>query len=57
MGGRGARSGVSLKGHKYGTDYKTVLKVGNIKFVKYKYSKSAKATYGNNDKRQNLCNS
>lgn len=34
MGGRGASSGISNKGHKYGTDYKTVLQVGNVKFVK-----------------------
>lgn len=34
MGGRGASSGISDKGHKYDTDYKTVLKVGNIKFVR-----------------------
>lgn len=34
MGGRGASSGISNKGHKYGTDYKTILKNGNIKFVK-----------------------
>lgn len=33
MGGRGASSGVSNKGHKYGTDYETVLESGNIKFV------------------------
>lgn len=33
LGGRGASSGVSDKGHLYGTDYKTVLKSGNIKFV------------------------
>lgn len=32
-GGRGASSGISNKGHKYGTDYKTILKSGNIKFV------------------------
>lgn len=32
-GGRGASSGVSDKGHIYGTDYKTILKNGNIKFV------------------------
>lgn len=42
MGGRGASSGISNKGHKYGTEYKTVLKDGNIKFVKYKESKSTK---------------
>lgn len=34
MGGRGASSGRSNKGHKYGTDYKTIIKSGNIKFVK-----------------------
>ena len=33
MGGRGASSGVSDKGHKYGTDYKTLLQDGNIKFI------------------------
>ena len=31
MGGRGANSGMSDKDHKYGTDYKSLLKVGNIK--------------------------
>ena len=34
MGGRGASSGISEKGNKYGTQYKMLLKVGNIKFVK-----------------------
>lgn len=42
MGGRGASSGVSrrkgvdgaMKTYKYGEEYKTVLQVGNIKFVK-----------------------
>ncbi len=33
MGGRGASSGVSERGSKYGTQYHTVLKSGNIKFV------------------------
>ena len=33
MGGRGASSGVSNKGKKYGTEYKTLLKESNIKFV------------------------
>ena len=33
MGGRGASSGMSDKDKKYGTEYKTVHKVGNIKFV------------------------
>lgn len=34
MGGRGASSGISNKGHKYGADYKTIIKSSNIKFVK-----------------------
>lgn len=42
MGGRGASSGISNSGKKYGTEYKSVLQSGNIKFVKYKGSKSAK---------------
>lgn len=33
MGGRGASSGMSDKKKIYGTEYKTVHKVGNIKFV------------------------
>ena len=33
MGGRGASSGVSAVGRKYGSQYHTVLKEGNIKFV------------------------
>ncbi|MDW3023125.1 hypothetical protein [Ligilactobacillus salivarius] len=42
MGGRGAASGISDKGRKYGTEYHSVLKKDNIKFVKYNYSSSAK---------------
>lgn len=34
MGGRGASSGMSDKGIPYGTEYHSVLTVGNIKFVK-----------------------
>ncbi len=34
MGGRGASSGVSAKGKPYGSEYRTVYKDGNIKFVK-----------------------
>ena len=34
MGGRGASSGVSDKGHVYGTEYFSIYKSGNIKFVK-----------------------
>lgn len=33
MGGRGASSGVSASGKPYGSEYRTVLKSGNIKFV------------------------
>lgn len=40
MGGRGANSGVSDKGKTYGTEYKTLLKSGNVKFIKYNDSKS-----------------
>ena len=42
MGGRGSSSGVSVKGKKYGTEYTCLLKSGNIKFVRYKDSTSAK---------------
>lgn len=34
MGGRGANSGMSEKGKRYGTEYQTALKTSNIKFVK-----------------------
>lgn len=34
MGGRGSSSGVSVNGKIYGTEYHTVYKLGNIKFVK-----------------------
>ena len=37
MGGRGAASGISDKGRKYGTEYHSVLKKDNIKFVKYNF--------------------
>ncbi|WP_070043618.1 hypothetical protein [Streptococcus agalactiae] len=33
MGGRGASSGMSVKGDKYGTEYSTIHQIGNIKFV------------------------
>ncbi len=35
MGGRGASSGMSDSGKPYGTEYKSLLTVGNIKFVKH----------------------
>lgn len=33
MGGRGASSGVSVKGNPYGTQYKTLIEDGSIRFV------------------------
>ena len=33
MGGRGASSGISANGKPYGSEYKSVLTSGNIKFV------------------------
>lgn len=33
MGGRGASSGLSANGKPYGSEYRTLLKTGNIKFV------------------------
>mgnify|MGYP004700126715 CR=1 FL=1 len=42
MGGRGAASGVSVSGKKYGTEFKSLLKAENIKFVRYNDSGSAK---------------
>lgn len=37
MGGRGSSSGVSVKGVKYGTEFTTVHKISNIKFVKFNH--------------------
>lgn len=34
MGGRGSASGFSESGKPYGTEYKTLLSVGNVKFVR-----------------------
>lgn len=34
MGGRGASSGISVKGKPYGTEYTALYQWGNIKFVK-----------------------
>lgn len=33
MGGRGASSGTSVKGNRYGSQYHAVMAAGNIKFV------------------------
>lgn len=42
MGGRGASSGLSDKGKKYGSEYTTLYEEGNVKFVRYNDSTSAK---------------
>jgi hypothetical protein len=42
MGGRGAASGVSVKGYEYGTEFKSLISVDNIKFVQYQLEKNAK---------------
>lgn len=41
MGSRGAASGAGK--HPYGSEYKTILQDGNIKFVKYRLADNAKA--------------
>lgn len=33
MGGRGSSSGTSAKGRKYGTEYRTLHQLGNVKFI------------------------
>lgn len=40
MGGRGASSGVSIKGKLYGSEYITLYQAGNIKFIKQNSSSS-----------------
>ena len=42
MGGRGASSGFSDKGKPYGTEFSTLFKTSNIKFVRYNDSAAAK---------------
>lgn len=42
MGGRGASSGMSDKEKAYGTEYTTLHRSGNMKFVRYNDSASAK---------------
>lgn len=34
MGGRGASNGISVSGKPYGSEFRAILKAGNIKFVK-----------------------
>lgn len=35
MGGRGASSGISDSGKRYGTEFRTIAQAGNVKFIKY----------------------
>ena len=42
MGGRGASSGMSEKGNPYGSEFRTLLKAGNVKFVKQNVALNAK---------------
>ena len=42
MGGRGASSGISRKGIRYGEEFSTILSVDNIKFVQSKLTKNAR---------------
>lgn len=42
MGGRGASSGMSEKGMPYGSEFRTILKAGNVKFVKQNAALNAK---------------
>ncbi len=41
MGGRGASSGLSTSGKRYGTEYTTLYQSGNVKFVRYNDSTAA----------------
>lgn len=50
MGSRGAASGTGK--HPYGSEYKTVLQDGNIKFVKYRLADNAKAPLETKAKRR-----
>ncbi len=43
MGGRGASSGMSNSGKKYGSEYTTVYQSGNIKFIKQNANSSITA--------------
>lgn len=43
MGGRGAASGVSTNGRPYGSEYRTLFQVDNIKFVERRDGKSTTA--------------
>lgn len=42
FGGRGASSGMSIAGRKYGTEYKTLHQSGNVKYIRYNLSVASK---------------
>lgn len=42
MGGRGASSGISVSGKPYRSEFRTLLKAGNVKFVKQNAALNAK---------------
>ena len=42
MGGRGASSGISANGKQYGSEFQTLMKISNIKFVKANNANNAK---------------
>lgn len=42
MGGRGASSGIDTKGKRYGTDYRTLHQIENIKFIAQNNTKPVK---------------
>ena len=42
MGGRGASSGISVRGKSYGSEHETLMTDGNIKYVRYLDSTAAK---------------
>lgn len=42
MGGRGSSSGISDKGNEYGSEFRSLMKVSNIKFIKYNDATNAK---------------
>lgn len=56
FGGRGGSSGVSVKGERYGTEYSSLLKVGNVRFVRYNGSGSAKPPQETMTRGARICN-
>lgn len=42
FGGRGASSGMSITGRKYGTEYKTLHVKDSVKYIRYNFSMASK---------------